>query len=735
MTTLVGISAAQTSPIDREALVARHAVTLERIDPHAAVMVGNGSLALSLDVTGLQGLRDAYAEHSPLLTEAQWAWHSFPNPEGYALDDAMKPIEVGGRSYDYPYIEDWAEADANPAIGWLRENPHRYSLGRLSFRLADGAEGEGRALSEEDVEDARQTLDLWSGTATSTFAIQGEPVVVSTRVHPDADVVLVEISSPLIEARQLGIDLAFPYVAKNLNPDPADWSSPDRHTTRLEEADGRILLERRLDADGYAASLVTEGATTPRLAEPHRVAIRPNAKTDTLRIALAFGPDAAALPTVEDFGEMVAASDAAWAAFWEEGGAVDLSGTDDPRAAELERRIVLSQYLTRVNGGTKLIPQEEGLYSNSWNGKFHHEMHWWHAAHFALWGREELLAPSLDWYRETLPMARERAAHYRREGAWWPKMTGDDARESPSTINPFIMWQQPHPIALAELLYRASPSRSVLEENAEVVFATADLLASFLTETEEGVLRLGPPVIPVQENWPAKTTYDPAFELAYWAYGLRTAQVWRERIGREPEPSWQAALDGLPPLPMAAGLYLPVGGEESFWTDVDKDACANGIGTTGGATMSGPAPDHDCHNRDHPSFLMAVGMIPGTDVDAEAMRRTMDATDRLWDFRQTWGWDFPMLAMTAARLGEPERALNYLMMDAANNQYGVTGMTPRYHLAETGWVRDADTYFPSNGSLLAAVALMAAGWDGSEGDAPGFPEDWVVRHEGLNPLP
>jgi hypothetical protein len=52
-------------------------------------------------------------------------------------------------------------------------------------------------------------------------------------------------------------------------------------------------------------------------------------------------------------------------------------------------------------------------------------------------------------------------------------------------------------------------------------------------------------------------------------------------------------------------------------------------------------------------------------------------------------------------------------------------------------VRDALTYFPSNGSLLVAVALMAAGWDGSAVPHPGFPDDgsWVVRSEGLRPLP
>ena len=37
---------------------------------------------------------------------------------------------------------------------------------------------------------------------------------------------------------------------------------------------------------------------------------------------------------------------------------------------------------------------------------------------------------------------------------------------------------------------------------------------------------------------------------------------------------------------------------------------------------------------------------------------------------------------------------------------------------------------------LMAVGLMAAGWDGSTGPAPGFPKDgWAVRVEGLTPAP
>jgi hypothetical protein len=45
-------------------------------------------------------------------------------------------------------------------------------------------------------------------------------------------------------------------------------------------------------------------------------------------------------------------------------------------------------------------------------------------------------------------------------------------------------------------------------------------------------------------------------------------------------------------------------------------------------------------------------------------------------------------------------------------------------------------YFPSNGALLTAVAMMAAGWDGSVGEAPGFPKNgnWVIRYESFNKM-
>ncbi|MBD4633035.1 hypothetical protein GUG51_20745, partial [Xanthomonas citri pv. citri] len=62
-----------------------------------------------------------------------------------------------------------------------------------------------------------------------------------------------------------------------------------------------------------------------------------------------------------------------WKNFWSNGGVVDFSNCTDPRAAELERRVVLSQYLLATNCAGTTPPQETGLTYNSWFGKFHME--------------------------------------------------------------------------------------------------------------------------------------------------------------------------------------------------------------------------------------------------------------------------------------------------------------------------------------------------------------------------
>jgi hypothetical protein len=301
-------------------------------------------------------------------------------------------------------------------------------------------------------------------------------------------------------------------------------------------------------------------------------------------------------------------------------------------------------------------------------------------------------------------------------------MTGPDGGESPSAINPLIAWQQPHPVMLAELVYRARPGRETLERYADLVFETAEFMASFARE-EEGVAGsiragrfvLGPPIVPAQENHDPRSVLNPAFELAYWDFGLRTALEWRRRLGLPPVSRWEKVVAGLAALPTAEGRYVPYEGCPETWGD---------------------------HAVDHPSMLCALGMLPGSTVDREVMNRTLDAVLRHWKFSQAWGWDFPVIAMSAARLGRPVDAADALLMDTPKNTFLANG-----HNAQ-GARRDLPLYLPGNGGLLIAVAAMAAGWDGAPAGAgptaagllpatPGFPADgsWRVAREGLAPVP
>jgi len=86
-----------------------------------------------------------------------------------------------------------------------------------------------------------------------------------------------------------------------------------------------------------------------------------------------------------DFNETSQTCEEHWPAFWESGGAIDLSGSKDSRWKELERRIVLSQYLLAVQSAGSFPPAEAGLMDiDPWRGQFHMEMTWRHLAYYAL---------------------------------------------------------------------------------------------------------------------------------------------------------------------------------------------------------------------------------------------------------------------------------------------------------------------------------------------------------------
>lgn len=692
-----------STTIDRQALVARHSVKLNRPDTLASLSVGNGEFAYTVDVSGLQSFPEYYERGVALGTQSQWGWHVIPTEQNYQLEEVYT-YDTSFTGQVIPFPVQHSEGRKGEATDWLRTNPHRLHLGLIGLVLLK-ANGEQAAIHE--LENIRQELDPWTGSIISSYQVEGVPVQVELYGHQEKDGIAARIESPLIEEGRLKVSLKFPYGSGCHVCPGYDWEQQERHETTLSTAgENGVELKRALDSTLYYTDVRWNGNGNMVEKEQHFFELVPSPEDDSFEISVLFRQQEQ-LDNVPDFAETRSNSCQEWEKFWMNGGVVDFSEATDPRAHELERRVVLSQYLTKVNCAGSLPPQETGLTMNSWYGKFHIEMHWWHGVHFALWDRLELLEKGLPWYIEVLDKAKATAELQGFTGARWQKMTDPYGNESPSSVAPYLIWQQPHIIYFAELAYRQQPDRETLEKYRELVFETAEFMASFAQyDPEDGYYHLSAPLKPAQELWPSDETNDPPFELAYWHFGLSVAQEWRKRLGLEEHEQWQEVLEDLAPLPESDGIYFPTASHPDAYTN-------------------------DFYLRDHPVVLGAFGMLPLSEkIDTAIMKNTHYKVLERWQWETTWGWDYPMMAMNAARLNMPEKAVDALFMDLQKNTY-----LPNGHNYQDDRLR---IYLPGNGGLLTAVAMMAAGWDGApERDTPGFPDNrqWKVRWEGLHRMP
>lgn len=681
---LFSLSAAQADEkIDRHALVTRHTVEWNVLT--GRIPLGNGEFCFNADATGLQTFGGNSMAH--------WGWHSFPLPEGWTPDrvPATGTFQQG-RNTGPDEFPKGAEALRT----WLFDNPHIMNLGRIGLSGKDGT-----ALSPGDISGVSRSLDLWGGAQTSTFTLFGEPVKVETCVHPILDAVAVRIASPLLGRGDLLVTLDFPYPTLENGAWVGDFGRVDGHTTAMTpRGDNGADFARTVDGMSYHAFLLGSIRCAVRKNDsPHHWLIAPGKGVDRLEFVCAFSPERipTALPTA---AETFAAAARHWADFWGSGGAVDLSGSADPRWRELERRIVLSQYLMAAQSAGSWPSSEAGLMGmDPWRGQFHMEMVWWHLAHYALWRRWPLAEEAVGCYARFQPAARALAEQLGYAGLQWGKSVGPEGRSAPWMGNQVLLWKQPHPIFFAELEYRLRPERATLEKWADIVQGTAEFMADYPTsDPATGVCSLAPVMPPSEQG----ITRDTVFDLAYWRWGLDTAQQWRERLGLAREPRWDDVRRRLAPLPVGNGVFV----HSAEWTDT-----------------------YTRRNWEHPDPVGVFGMLPPVDgVDRDTAHRTLLRVWETWDWNRCWGWDFPWTAMAAARLGEPKLAVDALLKDAGGkNRYDERGVC-------TG---GPCPYLPGNGGLLYAVAMMAAGWDGApDRPAPGFPEEgWSVKWEGLHRAP
>lgn len=686
--------------IDRKELVSSHDPVLEEMDKESALTVGNGEFAFTADVTGMQSLYEEY-DVLPLCTMSQWGWHTKPAGSeryGYTLDDlVMTEYDVcDGRHVRYPQRE---YAGNEEVYQWLRKNPHRLNLGRIGFLY------KGERIQSEQLTEIRQELKLYEGILESAFLLDGIPCKVLTSCHDQGkDQLGFLVESPALAEGSLTVEICFPYGSSDIAG--SDWKANELHSTEIADRTERgFLLKRQLDRDSYFVAVSSDGEMDARLSM-HTLTVK--AQGGTLELAVAFyagESDARVNGGRETVSDIMEASRQGWKDFWERGGIIRLNQSKDKRAWELERRIILSQYLMAVNSSGSTPPQETGLTCNSWYGKMHLEMYLWHCAWLPLWNHCDLLERSLRWYKEHLPEARENARRNGYKGARWPKMIAVEGIDCPSDIATLLVWQQPHIIYMMEMQYRNIKSQAFLEKYWQVVEETAQFMTDFVVwNGEHGCYDIPAPVIPVQECHKETDTVNPAFEVEYWRVTLRIAAEWARRLNRTPDDRWLEVAEHMAPLTADEGVYLAHEKCPTTFTEF---------------------------NRDHPSMLGAYGLIDSDRIDTEIMRNTLHLVEKCWEYPTLWGWDFALMAMTAVRLDEPELAIRLLLKDTLKNCYLASGNNMQISR------KDLPLYLPGNGSLLLAAAIMTAGYEGCDRDLPGFPKDgqWTVEYENIQKLP
>ena len=712
-----------TAVIDRQTVVTRNNPIITEADPLASLSVGNGHFATTVDITGLQSYPFEYGAGVPLTAMSDWGWHKFENTKDLKPQESEKTFDFG-HGHQEVYAVEYKQGGRNQdATEYFRVNPHRLNLGTIGLDIRDS---QGSLIPLASLKAPRQVLHLWDGEIESSFMADSESVAVTTGVHPSKDALYTRIQSNLLVDRRATVALRFSYPTGKHADDANNWTKPECHQSAIIFQDNHsAIIERAIDDNKYYVLLQWEGQATLQECDRHHFELSTTGNVLTFAAEyLPNCPNSPQSPTYE-YDQYHKNTQRHWHQWWNEGAIVDFSHCTDPRAKELERRVVLSQYLTQINCANNMPPQETGLTYNSWFGRPHLEMTWWHAVDFTLWNRPEVLKQMLKWYNEkAYPVARQIAERQGFKGVRWMKMTDPWAGEAPSNTGSFLIWQQPHYIYFAEEIYRADPSEETIRNYGEQVEATAEFMADFVTFDQRTKCFVLKGATAMQECMTKDISFNHPFELAYWQYGLSIANLWRERQGKPRHGHWDEIIRNLASLPEAQGIYtagLPTGVTTGLKTFDPFDA----------PTREKTESFFDKTRNDHPGVLGACGLLPTSSqytlYDKEKMTNTLDWVMQNWNWATTWGWDYGMIAMTAARLGKPDTALKALLIDTQKNTWLKNG----HNFQTKDRLR---VYLPGNGALLTAVAMMCAGWEGcKEPLNPGFPKDgqWNVRWEGL----
>ena len=699
--------------INRLDVIASFNPHLTDINPQSPLSVGNGRFCYTADITGMQTLYEEYSAETPLCTMAEWGWHTkkADNEKGfYTLDDVrMTPYNYCKRTVTYPRVKyEGNEA----AYDWVRQNPHKFNLAKIGLYFHN------EPIQAGSIYCINQTLDITTGILKSSFrlnvnrhnntrtlnniaadniktnAISDNLITVYTVCDDNSDTVAFHISSGLLQCG-LSINIAFPYASCDITG--SDWNNTNGHSDFLNASH----IHRQIDDTAYYVNFNINGTGTSQHTANNSIITSDSNVTinkcnncaaatiksngihsyniittdDELNMSVNFNKS---IYTPATYDTIAGNSRHFWHNYWTTG---KFLNSDNK---ELMRRVILSQYLLVINDSGYIPPAETGLTCNSWYGKAHLEMHYWHMAWAPLWGHPELLTRSFDWYIDILDEAKKNASRNGYKGARWTKMVSYTGSDCPSKIAPLLVWQQPHIINMLQIVIDNNTSddfdvKAYMSKYWILVKETAVFIADYLVyDPMSGIYNIEAPVIPVQERHLPEDTRNPIFELAYFRYGLLIASKWAYELGFIDEASqWHNIAMHIAPLPINDDVYI---------------AHSN-------------CPDTFTNKAiDHPLMLQIYGMLDGYGaediVDKDIYRNTLMKVIDVWDYSTLWGWDFAVIAMAAHKLGLDDIALEQLLINSPKNDYVESGNNRQNSR------KDLPLYLPGNGSLLLAAARI-----------------------------
>jgi trehalose/maltose hydrolase-like predicted phosphorylase len=431
--------------------------------------------------------------------------------------------------------------------------------------VSDGSGNASDALAAGRVTGYRQSLDLRTGTLTTTArwtSPSGNSAdlryqVVTDRARPHVAAVRLDLV-PHWSGTATVTDAFDDRAAEHLGAPVSGHDHTDMWETRQAIGnDTKVGIASHLDAPGTATPDDTHG-TGQRVALPVRSG-QPVTVTKYVGIAntqdspdpLATGRNEATTAAGLGWSRLGGENDAAWRDLWR--GGIGVSGDD-----ELQRQVRASQFylLASVRAGSPWAPSPAGLSSDGYNGHVFWDNETWMFPS-VLAQHPDIAASILDYRVNRLEAARQRAASEGYKGArfpWESALSG--LEDTPSTANTGIYEQHiSSDVALAVWQYWITTGdRNWLRTKGfPILQGVADFWASRVAHNADGSYSINGVTPPDEYH---ENINDSVYTNVAARDSLNFATQAAGILGTTPNSAWHAVANGLRvPFDQATGTH------------------------------------------------------------------------------------------------------------------------------------------------------------------------------------